>query len=300
MADPALGVAGVDAGVVHLGDDGGGAGDHGRLALGAGHTAEARGDEQLSGQILVVGDAQLQPAGVQQGVESAVDDALGPDVHPAAGGHLAVVRYAQSRRPIEVLLIVEGAHHEAVGDDDPGGQLMGVEEAQGMAGHDHQGLLVGQGFQVLLDEAILHPVLADLAGLTVGGELVGVERHVEVQVVVDHDLDSLALDAVALILVDGLAVELAGGTEAVAVDAAVFLQLLSELFGHLFMMVGMDVTKSVLDGQGLVGLGQMGFPAGRPAVPRLQGGVFGKLVIQGKSFCRVEISHPCVLSFERL
>ena len=34
-------------------------------------------------------------AGVEQGVEGAVDDALGPDVHPAAGGHLPVVGHPQ-------------------------------------------------------------------------------------------------------------------------------------------------------------------------------------------------------------
>ncbi len=64
VADPALGIAGVDAGVVHLGNDGGGAGDLGGLALGAGHAAQAGGDEQAPSQISVVGNAQLQPAGV--------------------------------------------------------------------------------------------------------------------------------------------------------------------------------------------------------------------------------------------
>ncbi len=280
MAHPALGEPGVDAGVVHLRDDGGGSGDHGRFALGAAHAAQTGGHEQPPGQVLILGDAQLQPPGVQQRIEGAVDDALGPDVHPAAGGHLAVVGHAQGRRPVEVLLIVEGAHHEAVGDDHPGGQLVGMEQAQGMAGHDHQGLLVGQDFQILLDEPILHPVLAHLAGLAVGGELVGIEGHVEVQVVVDHDLDGPALDAVALVFVDGLAVELPGGAEPVAVDAAPGLQLLGELLCHLFMVIGMDITEGVLDGQGLVGLGHMGFPAGRTANALHESGIFGQLIVE--------------------
>ena len=162
----------------------------------------------------------------------------------------------------------------------------------------HQGLLVGEGLQIFLDEAILHPVLADLAGLAVGGELVGVQSHVEVQVVVDHDLDGPALDAVALVFVDGLSVELAGGAEAVAVDAAVLLQLLGELLGHLGVMVGMDVPKGVLDGQGLVGLGHMGFPAGRPAIARLQGGILRKLIVQMNGHCLIRrIEHGYVLTF---
>ena len=123
-------------------------------------------------------------------------------------------------------------------------QPVGVEEAQRMAGHDHQGLLVGQLLQILLDEAVLHPVLADLAGLAVGGELVGVQRHVKVQVVVDHDLDGPALNAFALIFINGLAVELARRTIAVAVNAAVLLQLLGELLGHLGVMVGVEPAAS--------------------------------------------------------
>ena len=137
MADPALGVAGVDAGVVHLGDDGGGSGNLGGLALSAAHAAQARGDEEPSRQVAVVGDAELEPARIEQGVEGAVDDALGPDVHPAAGSHLAVVCHAQGRGPVEVLLVVKGAYHKSVGDDDPGSQLVGVEKAQGVTGHDH-------------------------------------------------------------------------------------------------------------------------------------------------------------------
>ena len=39
VADPALGVAGVDTGIVDLGDDGRGAGDLGSLALRAAHAA---------------------------------------------------------------------------------------------------------------------------------------------------------------------------------------------------------------------------------------------------------------------
>ena len=171
---------------------------------------------------------------------------------------------------------------------------MAVEQAQGVARHDHQGLLVGHDLQVLLDKAVLHPVLADLAGLAVGDQLVGVEGDVEVQVVVDHHLESLGLGTVALVLLDGLAVELAGGAEAVAVDAAVLLQLLGELLGHLGVMVGVDVAQGVLDGQGLVSLGQVGLAARRPAVALLKGGVLGQVVVQldGHGVCKIHGMVP--------
>ena len=78
-----------------------------------------------------------------------------------------------------------------------------------------QSLLVSHDLQVLLDQAVLHPVLADLAGLTVGDQLIGIQSDIEVQVVVDHHLEGLALGALALVLLDGLAVDAALGTVAV-------------------------------------------------------------------------------------
>ena len=48
--------------IVHLGNDGNGAGDLRSLALGAAHAAQTGGDEQAAGQVPVVGDAQLEYA----------------------------------------------------------------------------------------------------------------------------------------------------------------------------------------------------------------------------------------------
>ena len=167
-----------------------------------------------------------------------------------------------------------------------------------MAGHDDQRLLVGQLLKVLLDEAVLHPVLADLAGLTVGDELIGIQSDVEVEVVVDHDLNGAAFDALALVLVDGLAVELALGTEAIAVDAAVLLELGGELLGHLLVMVGVDVAQSVLDGERLIGLGQVGFAAGCAAIAGFHLRVLGKIVVQLDRHGFVsEIDHGVFLTF---
>ena len=43
-----------------------------------------------------------------------MDDALRADIHPAARGHLAVIRHAQRGGAVEILLIVECADHQAV------------------------------------------------------------------------------------------------------------------------------------------------------------------------------------------
>ena len=209
-----------------------------------------------------------------------MDNALGPDVHPAAGGHLPVVGYSQGGGPVEVLLIVEIPHHQAVGDDAPGGQLVGAEQPKGMPAHDHQGLLVGHDLQVFLDEPVLHPVLAHLSGFAVGHQLVGIQGHVKVQVVVDHHLEGTGLHAVSLVLLDGLAVELPLGAEAVAVDPAVLLELPGEFLGHLLMVLGRDVAQGVADGQGLVGLGELCFPPGGPADAGGEGRIGGQVIVQ--------------------
>ena len=290
VADPALSIAGLDAGVVHLGDDGGSAGDLSGLALSTGHAAQTGGHKQAAGQVAVLGDTQLQTAGVEQGVEGAVHDALRTDIHPASGGHLAVVGNAQSRSAVKVLLVIKGAHHQAIGDDDTGSQLVAVEQAQGVTGHDHQGLLVRQDLQILLDQTILHPVLAHLTGLTVGNQFIGVQSHIKVQVVIDHNLNGAALNARTLILIDGLAVQLTRRTEAVAVNAAMLLQLLRKLLGHLLVVIGMDVTQRVLDGQSLVRLTQMRLTAGSTAVQSVKHRVLGQLVVQLDGHCIVYVA----------
>ncbi len=150
LVDPALGVAGHDAGDVDLGDDRGRARDVGRLALCAGHAAKAGGDIELAGEVALLRDAQHQASGVEKGVEGAVDDALRADVHPAAGGHLAVVGDAQSGGAVEGFLIVEHADHQAVGDDDARRGLVGFEQAQRVAGFNDEGLVVGEHLEVFV------------------------------------------------------------------------------------------------------------------------------------------------------
>ncbi len=89
-----------------------------------------------------------------------------------------------------------------------------------MAAHQRQGLVFGDPLQVVFDEPVLHPVLAHLAGFTVGDQLVGVQRHPVVQVVFQHHLDGLALGTLPVVLLNGQALQGLFRHEAVAVDAA--------------------------------------------------------------------------------
>ncbi len=144
---------------------------------------------------------------------------------------------------------IEHAHHESVGDDGAGRLGAGGEEAQGMARRHHEGLMLGHLGQVLLDEEVLHPVLADLARLAVGDELVGVKGHVEVQVVVDHDLHPLGLQDAAGVLVDGFPEDSALGAEAVAVDAPPGEEFVQKLECQLFVEAFRDIAQGVLEGR---------------------------------------------------
>ena len=205
LADPALRQAGLDAGEVDFGNDADAAGDFDRFALGTAHAAEAGGDEQVSAQVFIRCQTQLHATGIQDGVEGAMHNALRSDVHPAAGGHLAVIGYAELFGDFPVVLIVEHADHQCIGDDDPRCVRTGREQAERMSRLYHQRLVLGEDFQVLLDNPVLQPVLADAAGFAVCHQFIGIQGDFGVQVVVDHDLERLAFDTVAAILVDRLA-----------------------------------------------------------------------------------------------
>ena len=280
LLDPALLQAGLDAGGIHLRDDAHRAGNLRRLGLCTAHAAQARAHEQMARQVAVVGNAQMHPACVQQGIIGSMHDALGPDVHPAAGGHLAVVGHTHFLRDLPVLLVVEHAHHEPVGKDDPGSLRLRREKPQRMAGFQYQRLLVGHHLQVFLDEPVLQPVMADTARLPIGHQLVGIEPHLKIQIVLDHDLEGLALQAVSLVFVDGLSVDAACRAPAIGVDAAVGQQFLQKFRCRLLMQLLGQIAQRILQCHCGLGLGQVEAPAGCPADARHEFRHFGKNIIQ--------------------
>ncbi len=188
FAYPSLVITGHQAGFIYLCNNGHRTGNFRRLALGAAHAAQTGGNKQPAGQIFLLGDTQFQPASVQQGVKGAMDNALGADIHPAAGGHLPIVGNAQCRRPIKSVQIVKQPHHQAVCDDNPRGGFVGSKQPYRVPRFHNQGLLVGKLFQIFFNQPVLHPILADLTGFPVGNQLVRIERHLKIQVVIDHHL----------------------------------------------------------------------------------------------------------------
>ena len=135
-------------------------GDVGCLRLSAGHSAETGGYEGVSCKVSVLGDTQFLTSCVQDGVECAVNDALGSDVHPAACCHLSVVCNAHFLCDLPVLQVVIHADHHCVGDDDTGSIGLGGEQSQRMSGLHYQRQVVSKLLKILLDESVLEPVLA--------------------------------------------------------------------------------------------------------------------------------------------
>ena len=171
------------------------AGDVARLGLGAGHAAEAGGDEQLAGKGRVL---RIEaPSCIEDCDGRAVDDALRADVHVRSGGHLAVLADAEGVHALVVVAAAVVRDDHAVGHHDPGSTGVGGEQAHRVPAVHDEGLLLGHFAQVAHDEAVLCPVLEDGAVAAVGDELLRVLGDGRVQVVLDHEHDGRGLGCLA-------------------------------------------------------------------------------------------------------
>ncbi len=120
LPDPSLLAARPDPGIVHFGDEADPVGDFSGPPLRSAHSAKARRNVEDPAHISSARrQSQLETAGIEHGAVGPVDNSLRTDIHPPAGGHLAVVGNPEGGRPVPVLLVVEPAHHEAVGNDHP-------------------------------------------------------------------------------------------------------------------------------------------------------------------------------------
>ena len=140
--------------------------------------------------------------------------------------------------------------------------------------------MFGHYLQVLLDQAVLHPVLADAARLPIGNQFVGIEGDLEVEVIIDHYLEGLALDAVATVFTNRLGVDPAGGAIAVGVDAAAGGQLIQELRGQLLVKRLRHVAQGVFQGHPGLIRSQVKAPVRGAPHPGYEFGHVGQGIIQ--------------------
>jgi len=172
----------VDARGPALDREQGGAG-HGRgQRLGATHAAQAAGQDPLALQVAAV----VLAAGLDEGLVGALDDALATDVDPRAGGHLAV---HHQPGPVELVEVLPGRpvrHQVGVGDQHPRRVAMGFEHADRLARLHQQGLVAVEFPERADDGVEAAPIARRPADAAVDHQLLGLLRHLGVEVVHDH------------------------------------------------------------------------------------------------------------------
>ena len=102
--------------VVYFRYDPDGTGDDGRPGLCTRHTAEARGEVNAPPE--VVTEAHFA-ASIEQRDSRTMHDALRPDVHERACGHLPVLRHAEGVEAVPVFFFGVIWDHHTVRDDHP-------------------------------------------------------------------------------------------------------------------------------------------------------------------------------------
>ncbi len=141
--------------------------------------------------------AEVLPGALGEGLVGALQDSLGADVDPAAGGHLAVHGEAQRVEPAEFVPGGPAGHQVGVGDQDPGRLLVGPEDAHRLAALDQQGLVVVQPAEGGDDPVVALPVARGLPSPAVDDQLLGPLGDVRIEVVHQHPEGGLLVPALA-------------------------------------------------------------------------------------------------------
>ena len=159
--------------------------------LRATHAAEAGGQGDRAGE----GAAEVLLPHGRERLVGALQDALGADVDPRAGGHLAVHREAEVLEAAELLPVGPVADQVGVRDEHARRPLVRGEDAdRTTALHEHR-LVALERAQRALERVERRPVARGLAGAAVDDELVGVLGDLGVEVVLEHPQRGLLLPA---------------------------------------------------------------------------------------------------------
>ena len=171
-----------DPGLVALHADDHAAVHRDRQRLRAAHAAKTAGQRDRAGQ------GAAEPLGRDGGerLVGALQDALGADVDPRPGGHLAVHGQAELLQAAELLPGRPLRDQVGVGDEDPGRPLVRSQDADWLAGLDEQGLVVFEALERADDRRVGVPAAGGAAGAAVDDELVGMFGHLGVEVVHQH------------------------------------------------------------------------------------------------------------------
>ena len=172
----------VDAPPIDFDDERGGAVHGGGKRLRATHAAEAGGDHDPAAQ-------RAAEVAARSGGESLVrtlHNALGSDVNPAAGRHLAVHRQAAILEVTEGFPGGPGGDEQRVGDEHAGRAGVRTEYGHRFAGLHQQRLVVVERAQRLHDRVERFPVARGFAGPAVHDKIVGALGDVGIEIVHEH------------------------------------------------------------------------------------------------------------------
>ncbi len=150
--------------------------------LGAAHPAQPGGEDEPP----LERPAEMPPGGRGQGLVGPLEDPLGPDVDPAAGGHLSVHGQAHGLEPPELVPGRPLGDDEGVGDEDPGGLVMGREHGHGLAGLNDERLVVAERLEGFDDRPIAIPVAGGPSRSPVDDEVPRLLGHIGIEVVHQH------------------------------------------------------------------------------------------------------------------
>ena len=178
---------------IHVDAEERGAVHRGGQRLRAAHAAQAAGHDQPAGQRA----AEVLPGALGEGLVGALQDALGADVDPRAGGHLAVHREPQRFEPAELVPGGPARHQVRVGDQDPRRLVVGAEHADRLAALHQQRLVVLQPPQRGDDRVEARPVARRLAAAAVDDQLLGPLGHRGIEVVHQHPQGGFLVPAAA-------------------------------------------------------------------------------------------------------
>ncbi len=153
-----------------------------RQRLGAAHAAEAGSEHDAPGER----SAEVLLGGRGKGLVRALQDALGADVDPGAGGHLPVHGQAQSVEAAELVPRGPVGHEIGVGDQHSRRPRVRAEHANGLARLHQQRLVVAQPPQGGDDRGEALPVARRLADAAVDDQILRPLGDFRVEVVHQH------------------------------------------------------------------------------------------------------------------
>ena len=135
--------------------------------LRAAHAAEPRGQDPAAAQVALI----MLAAHLGEGLVSALHDALGADIDPGAGRHLAVHHQPLAIQFVEMVPVRPVRHQVRIGDQHARRVAMRAEHADRLARLDEQGLVLLQPLQRLDDRVVALPVARRPADAAIDDQL---------------------------------------------------------------------------------------------------------------------------------